>query len=101
MNLSKRQKEYIWLAGSYPDKITVQGRGYRTARLKYGIKDDELVIFGYSTPLLWLERRGLFRKLANANAYVLTDDGEQAFRELLLKGDGGDINQQLLEVQVA
>ncbi|WP_226018669.1 hypothetical protein [Novosphingobium sp. FKTRR1] len=101
MNLSQRQREYIWLAGSYPDKIVVQGRGYRTAMLKYGVDDDELVLFGYSTPLLWLQRRGLFRKLANANAYVLTEAGEEVFGTLLLSGAGAKLNEGLRQVAVA
>lgn len=98
--LTERQQQYIWLAGSHPDKIVVQGRGYRTRQLGYGLDGDELVLFGYSTPLLWLERRGLFRKLANANAYVLTDAGEQAYRTLLVRGAGLRINPTLRKTTV-
>lgn len=100
MRLTDRQQQYLWLMGSYGDKIAVQGRGYRTQRLLYGIKEDELVIFGYSNPLYWLEGRGLVRKLQNANAYVLTDDGERAFQELVVRGAGMTINRSIKEARV-
>lgn len=100
MKLTDRQQQYLWLVGSYADKIAVQGRGYRTQRLMYGIRDDELVIFGYSSPFYFLEGRGLVRKLDNANAYVLTDDGERAYREMLVRGAGMKINRSIKEVQV-
>lgn len=99
--LSDRQKQYIWLLGSFPDKIAVQGRGYRTSKLMWGIKDDELVIFGYSDPFLWLKNRGLVRKLDNANAYVLTEAGERAFTDMHVRGAGLAINRQIREVPVS
>lgn len=98
--LTERQQQYLWLIGSFPDKIAVQGRGYRTARLMYGFKGDELVIFGYSNPFLWLKNRGLVRKLDNGNAYVLTEDGSAAFRDLFIRGAGMSINRKIKEVQV-
>lgn len=100
MKLTDRQQQYLWLMGSFADKIAVQGRGYRTKRLLYGVKDDELVIFGYSNPLYWMEGRGLVRKLQNANAYVLTDDGERAFQQMLVRGAGLRINQNIKEARV-
>ena len=94
------QRAYVWLAGAHPDKICVQGRGHRTAALHYGIDGDELVLFGYSNPLYWLEPRGIFRKLGNANAYVLTDAGEAEYRRLLLSGAGLEINPRVELVTV-
>lgn len=87
--LTARQKQYIWLMGSHPDKIAVQGRGYRTGDLHYGFDDDELVIFGYSEPFLWLRNRGLVRRLENhMKGHVLTELGEQVYGRLLLAGFG-------------
>lgn len=100
MRLTERQQQYIWLMGSFADKIAVQGRGYRTKRLLYGVKDDELVIFGYSSPFYFLEGRGLVRKLQNANAYILTDEGDRAFRNLLVRGAGMMINRNIKEAPV-
>lgn len=100
IKLTDRQKQYIWLMGSFPKKIAVQGRGYRTDRLMYGIQDDELVIFGYSSPLFWLENRGLVRRLGNANAYVLTETGERAFKDLHVRGAGLSINRSIRKVTV-
>ncbi|MFZ5705700.1 MAG: hypothetical protein ACOY5R_10580 [Pseudomonadota bacterium] len=100
-SLTDRQKQYIWLLGSHPRKIAVQGRGYRAERLLWGTSGEELVLFGYSSPFLWLERRGLVRRLANADAYVLTEMGETVFRELLIAGAGLKINRQIREVSVA
>jgi hypothetical protein len=88
-NLSDRQRQYIWLMGSFPQKIAVQGRGYRNATLMYGFDEDELVIFGYSSPFLWLDNRGLTRPIANhPRGRVLTDEGEKVFQRLLLDGYG-------------
>lgn len=101
IRLTERQKQYIWLMGSFPDKIAVQGRGYRTSRLMYGLTAEELVIFGYSTPLLWLTNRGLTRQLQNADAYVLTDDGTLAFQQILISGAGLTINKHIRKVTVA
>ncbi len=91
MSLTARQKQYIWLMGSHPHKVAVQGRGYRSKELLYGIDEstDELVIFGYSEPFLWLRNRGLVRRLANhPKGHVLTDEGEAVFGKLLLAGFG-------------
>lgn len=98
--LSARQRQYIWLMGSFPDKIAVQGRGYRTPELKYGTDEDELVIFGYGEPFLWLRNRGLVRRLANNPAgHVLTAEGERVFNQLLLNGFG--LKAPVREVKVA
>lgn len=100
MSLTARQKQYIWLMGSHPDKIAVQGRGYRSRELLYGFDEDELVIFGYSTPFLWLRNRGLVRQPANnLRAHVLTDEGERVFQKLLLDGFG--MSAPVREVKVA
>ena len=98
--LTLRQQQYLWLAGSFPDKIVVQGKGYRAEKLMYGIREDELIIFGYSDPLYWLSNRGLVRKLANARAYVLTEAGEDAFRRLLVGGAGLKLNAGVRQVEV-
>lgn len=92
MSLTPRQKQYIWIMGSYPERIAIQGRGYRTKVLGYGlVGEDELYIFGYGTPFLWLDNRGLTRPLANnRKARVLTDEGERVFQRLLLAGFGAD-----------
>lgn len=100
VRLSDRQKQYIWLLGSFPEKIAIQGRGYRTQRLMYGLSGDHLVIFGYSTPFLWLNNRGLVRKLDNADAYVLTEAGEKAFLDLKIGGAGLTLNRCIREVEV-
>lgn len=89
--LSEMQRRYIWLAGSYPSRVLIQGRGKRTPKLLYALSGDDLLfVFGYSYPALFLARRGLLR-LAGANhsahAYVLTEAGEDAFNRLL--GNGG------------
>lgn len=94
------QKRYIWLAGSFPKLTVVQGNGYRTRRTKYAFDDerDELIIFGYGTPLFFLANRGLFRKL-QSGAYTLSDEGERQFRILLAKQEGGKINEQVEKVK--
>lgn len=94
------QKRYIWLAGSFPSLIVIQGRGYRSQRTMYRLKHDdgELVIFGYSNPCFWLENRGIFRAGQAPHSYVLTDEGERLFRQLLASGAGMKINQQIREV---
>lgn len=89
--LTPRQQQYIWLIGSHPELIAVQGRGKRTRELLYGIDeaDGELVIFGYSETFLWLDNRGLTRKVANhPRGRVLTDEGERVFQRLCLNGFG-------------
>ncbi len=49
--LTDMQKRYLWLMGSFPDRIMVQGRGYRSEKTKYALNfEGELVIFGYSNP---------------------------------------------------
>lgn len=101
MSLTPRQKQYIWLMGSFPFHVAIQGRGVRSQKLIYALKEDELYIFGYSTPFLWLENRGLVRKLANhSRVYVLTENGEKEFRKLLVKGAGLDINRHIREGQL-
>lgn len=98
--LTARQKQYIWLMGAHPDKIAIQGRGYRSPELRYGFDGDELVIFGYSEPFLWLRNRGLVRRLENnMKAHVLTDEGEAVYGKLLLAGFGG--SAPVREVKVA
>lgn len=100
--LTDVQRAYIWLAGSHPHRIVRQGRGYRGRPIKYGfLGEEELVLFGYSTPLLWLENRRLFRKLQAPGSYSLTDEGEAAFRKLLASGAGLDLNRLVREVTVA
>ena len=101
-DLTPRQKQYIWLIGSHPHLIAVQGRGKRTKDLLYGIDEDdgELVIFGYSEPFLWLDNRGLTRKVANhPRGRVLTDEGERVFIGLQLKDFG--FNAPVRKVEVA
>lgn len=102
MNLTDRQKQYIWIAGSFPDRIVEQGRGYRTKRLMYALNkdDDTVVIFGYGTPLYWLVNRGLFRKLQARNTFTLTEEGEAVFRKLLATQAGMRINPLIREVRV-
>lgn len=97
--LTDMQKKYLWLMGSYPDLIMVQGRGKRTPKLLYAIRDDELIIFGYSQPPYWLENRGLIRKLQMPNAYDLTEDGEIRFKSMLAKGEGLWLNRGIRKVQ--
>lgn len=100
MSLTARQQQYIWLIGSHPGLIAVQGRGKRTQELLYGIDDGELVIFGYSDPFLWLDNRGLTRKVANhPRGRVLTEAGEKVYGRLLLNGFGA--SAPVREVKVA
>jgi hypothetical protein len=100
--LSEMQKRYIWLMGSYADRIMVQGRGKRSRRLLYAFHgDDELVLFGYSNPPMWLVTRGLIRALQAPRTYTLTDLGEAAFNKLLISGAGMKINREIKEVEVA
>lgn len=100
MNLTPRQKQYIWLMGAHPALIAVQGRGYRTPELKYGIDGEELILFGYGEPFLWLRNRGLVRRLENSpRAHVLTDLGEEVYGKLLLSGFG--LNAPVRKVEVA
>lgn len=91
--LTPRQKQYIWLIGSHPRMIAIQGRGYRSKELLYGTDDvsEELFIFGYSDPFLWLDNRGLTRRPANhPRGRVLTEEGERVFQKLKLGGFGLD-----------
>lgn len=39
--LTPRQQQYIWLIGSHPELIAVQGRGKRTRELLYGIDEND------------------------------------------------------------
>lgn len=103
MKLTDRQKQYIWLMGSFPKYVAEQGRGYRTEKLLYGLDDDNerLYIFGYSTPFLWLTNRGLVRRLQNdTRGYVLTDEGEAQFTRLLAAGAGLEINRKIRQVEL-
>lgn len=88
-NVTARQKQYVWLMGSHPNKIAVQGRGSRSRELRYGVSDEELVIFGYGEPFLFLRCRGLARPMANyPRGYALTDAGQALYNRLLLAGFG-------------
>lgn len=98
MSLTKMQKRYIWLAGSYPTLAVVQGRGKRTAKLWYAVTDDELVLFGYSNPMLWLCQRDLFRPLQARNHFTLTGAGEMIFEQL--KASGGMLNDNFSPCKV-
>lgn len=99
-NLSDMQKRYIWLAGSFPDRVLVQGRGKRSPRLLYALNiPEEIVVFGYSNPMLWLVNRGLFRRLQARNMYAMTDEGEAIFRKMHASGAGERINAGIREVQ--
>lgn len=96
--LTDMQARYLWLMGSYPSLIMIQGRGYRTERLMYAIRDDELIIFGYSNPAFWLSSRGLIKPLQAPNSYALTDEGTRVFTELVARGVGMKLNKQIREV---
>ena len=101
MNLTDMQKRYVWLAGSFPDRTLVQGRGKRSPKLLYALNvPEEIVVFGYSNPMLWLVQRGLFRGLQARNNYTLTEAGEKVFRDLLASGAGLRLNAQIRETQV-
>lgn len=101
--LTHMQRRYIWLAGSHPNLMLMQGRGYRSPRTAYGIDQEagELVVFGYSNPPMWMVRRGLLRAGQAPRSFVLTDQGEAAFRQLLITGAGMNINKQIREVKLA
>lgn len=101
MALTLMQKRYIWLAGSYPDKIVVQGRGKRSRKLLYALDDDELVLFGYSYPMQWLVQRDLFRPLQARHTFTLTGAGEDIFARLHATGEGGKLNDLIEKVRVA
>ena len=100
--MTDMQKRYVWLAGSYPQLLLRQGRGYRTRQTKYAIDEDagELVVFGYSNPLYFMEGRH-FRRSQAPHCYVLTDAGEYAFKHLLATGAGLKINHQIRETRLA
>lgn len=99
--LTRMQQRYIWLAGSFPSLAVVQGRGYRRPRTMYHIDEEtgELTIFGYGTPLISLVGRGLFKELQTPRFHALTKNGEAHFRKMLLRGDGGNLNQEIVEVR--
>ena len=100
--LTRMQQRYIWLAGSYPKMVVSQGRGVRGGKTLYAIDEasERLVIFGYSNPLYFLESRKLFRTLQENNAYTLTDAGESLYREILIRGDGGGLNEEIRRVEL-
>lgn len=90
MTLTLMQKRYIWLAGSYPDRVVEQGQGKRSKELYYALDDEDegrLVIFGYSHPLYFMEGK-LFRKLQDGRSWALTEAGDKEFQKLLLEGFG-------------
>lgn len=95
------QKRYIWLAGSFPALAVVQGRGYRVPRTMFNVDADagELTVFGYGDPLYFLVGRGLFRKMQAHGTYTLTETGEAAFQQMLVRGDGGWLNDEIREVR--
>ena len=70
-------------------------------RLMYAINDDseELVLFGYQNPLHFLEERGFFRR-QQSGAFTLTDLGDAAFKEMLVRGAGADLNEQVIQVRL-
>lgn len=93
------QKRYLWLAGSYPARILVQGQGKRSRKLRYELYgDDELVVFGYSNPPEWLVRRDLLRPLQARHSYALTGAGEMILEQLHAKG--GISSDEFEEVRV-
>ena len=100
MSLTLMQKRYIWLAGSHPDKIVVQGRGKRTRKLLYAIDGEELVLFGYSNPMQWLVHRDLFRPLQAYSTFTLTGAGEDIFLRMQTNGDAWTIKDQVEECRV-
>lgn len=96
--LTATQARYVWLAGAYPDRVLVQGRGKRSPRLLYAInRPGEIVVFGYGNPMMWLVNRGLFRGLQARNTYTLTEKGEAEFRRLLSAGAGLKLNKEIRE----
>lgn len=89
MKLTDRQKQYIWLAGSHPDRVLVQGAGRKSLRLLYSLdREGEIVVFGYSNPAYFLSQRGLFLRLHGRHRYRLAAPGEREFRKMLANGDG-------------
>lgn len=88
MSLTLRQKQYIWLMGSYRHLVMVQGRGKRDRDLLYAVDEDaeELVIFGYSNPPYWLVQHCLIRPLQAPNTYTLTGAGDEIFEQLQAAG---------------
>lgn len=99
--LTVRQRQYIWLMGSYSHLLAEQGRGVRSKELLYGLTDEAVVIFGYSSPFFWLKNRGLVRQLENSpRHYVLTEAGEAEFRKLVLSGAALDKIKGFRKVKV-
>lgn len=102
--LTPMQQRYIWIAGSFPALIVAQGRGRRgDGRLRYAIDEEagRVVIFGYQDPIFYLINRGFFRRLQELNTYALTDEGNAAFRKMLLDGAGARLNKEIHEVRLA
>lgn len=102
MNLTPRQKQYIWIMGSFRSMVAVQGRGKRTPKLMYAVADEEqtVYIFGYSDPLYSLKHRGLVRCLQDNKSYVLTEEGEAVFNRLVYTQAGLTLNREIKEVQL-
>lgn len=96
------QKRYIWLAGSYPDLLLIQGRGRRSQKTLYALDrpSGELVLFGYSDPCYFMLDR-YFRRGQAPNSYILTEQGEEVFNRLLRTGEGLEINEQIFETRLA
>src|SRR3546814_20313649 len=92
------QRRYVWLMGSHPLLLAIQGRGQRRRQLYYGIDEEagELVLFGYSSPAHFLEGRGLVRKGQALRSYLLPDHGRVAFDKLL--GSGCVSSNEFLQV---
>lgn len=99
--LTDMQKAYIWLAGSYPKRVVVQGNGKRSPKLLYALHgEDEIVLFGYSNPAEFLVHRDLFMRLQARHTYDLTDMGRRVFERLLAAGAGLKINARVKETKV-
>lgn len=98
--LTDMQARYVWLAGAYPDRVLVQGRGKRSPRLLYALnRPDEIVVFGYSNPMISLVNRGFFRALQARNTYALSEKGEAEFQRMLTAGAGLRLNAQIRETR--
>lgn len=98
--LSPMQKRYIWLAGSFPGRMIVQGRGNRKGKLMYAVDERKLTLFGYGTPIFFLANRGLLRKIDEREGYELTPEGKAAFDKLLASQAGLKLNDEVERVTI-
>lgn len=100
--LSPMQKRYLLLAVMHEHMALVQGRGYRTKRTQYALPDggNEIIVFGYQNPAMFLERRGLLRKLPALNAYGLTDEGRKEAAKMVLSHEAEAISKEVELVRV-